>query len=1263
MLKALATLLVCAAAVFAQGTTARIDGTVTDPQGAAVPDAIVTAVIPTTGQTFKAVANERGQFAVPGLAAATYRITVSKSGFKVATVDNVVLNAGVPATVNIKLELGQTTEVIEVSAGAEIVQATSAAVSSTMTGRQIFELPFASRNALELMVTQPGTQTPTNPRSSSINGLPKGALNITIDGMNSQDNLLKSSDGFFSYILPSVDALEEVTLTTSAGSVDSTSQGAAQIKFVTKSGTNQYHGGVFYQLRNTALNANYYFNNQNGLPRDVVKLTQRGFHAGGPIRKDKFFFFVNYEQYRLPGTKSYTRTILNDTAQQGIFQYQDTKTKQVRSVDLFQLARTAGYPGTPDPVLAKTYSQIWDLSRNGIVRSRIPTNADYNRVDLNYQPTGDQSRDFYTARLDYNVAVNHQLSFVYNYNKFDSVPDFLNNVVASYPGTGTILGTGINTGQRSNRFEGTLSLRSALRPNLTNEWRGGLNGGTVLFFDAVGSSALYSQWRGYRPLFGFGLAGVSTVGSSQRRNSPVKDVADTVSWLKGSHQLSFGGNFTQVNLFQQIVGSSVMPSITMGVASGDPVNTGSTGLFNTTNFPGASNTNLSDAAAMYAALTGRVSTIGRSNSLDENTHKYGNVPSIDRDNIKEYGLFAQDTWRLAPSVTLSLGLRYEKQLPFANLNNVYSRVGIDGLYGISGVGHLFQPGTLTGTVPSFQPINGDAYKIPPVWAPSVGVAWQVPGMGGILGAIFGTHTGASVIRAGYSIATVREGSNVFLSLWRSNQGLTQDATTSNSVSPNDFGPPGSVLFRDPTLPVRTDLEASPNYPIPAKFNTSLNDFDPNLNLGYVQSWNIGWQRELGRDSVVEFRYTGNHGVHLWRQYNLNEVNIVENGFLNEFQIAQNNLAIARRTNPNSNNFGNQGLAGQLPVPVLQTSLGTTTDVTTANQLINGQAGATAAAISGNSVRLNRLTKAGYPENFFVVNPTVASGGSYIVKNDGSSYYDALQVEFRRRLSAGLSVQGSYAWAKSLANGATASSSDFSQPTTLRNLGLDKAPSGFDIRHGIKANWIYELPFGAGRPYLAHFNNPFLRKAVEGWEIAGVARIQSGTPFFWSANGFNTFNGNNGGILLHNMTSGELQDMLSVRKTTGADGKGIVYYLPQSLIDNSMAAFQQGNKTLADLDPTKPYIGPAPTGQLGWHGYGYLPWQRFCDLSLVKITRIKERANVEFRAQAINAFNVTNWQGFSNISSTFGQVTSAYRDISGTVEPGGRILEFVLRVNF
>src|SRR3954453_22564138 len=277
----------------AQMNTGRIDGTVTDPTGAAVPAAEVVVVNVATGQQVKTTTNEKGEYAVPSMAAATYKLSVSKSGFKVATVDGVELNAGVPATVNVKLDLGQTNEVVEVAAGAEIVQTSSAAESSTIGGRQLFELPFATRNAVELLVTQAGVQTPGNPRSSSVNGLPRGALNVTIDGMNTQDNMLKSSDGFFSNIYPTVDSLDELTVTTSAASADSSGQGAANIKFITKSGTNQFHGGGFYQRRQTGWNANYYFNNETvgadgkSLPRDVIKMTQRGLHVGGPIWKNK----------------------------------------------------------------------------------------------------------------------------------------------------------------------------------------------------------------------------------------------------------------------------------------------------------------------------------------------------------------------------------------------------------------------------------------------------------------------------------------------------------------------------------------------------------------------------------------------------------------------------------------------------------------------------------------------------------------------------------------------------------------------------------------------------------------------------------------------------------------------------------------------------------------------------------------------------------------------------------------------------------------
>ncbi len=1298
MLRVFAVFLALGLCAFSQMNTSPVSGTVTDPTGAAVPGAEVTVSNSATGAVFKTVTNERGEWALSSMQAATYRVSVTKTGFKAGVVPAALVNSGVAAVVNVKLELGQASEVIEVVGGAEIVQTSGAEVSQTLSDKQLTDLPFATRNAIELLVDVPGTQTPTNPRSSTVNGLPKGALNVTIDGMNTQDNMLKSSDGYFSYIMPSVDALEEVTLSTSAGGVDSTGQGGAQIKFVTKSGTNAWHGGGFYQVRNTALDANYYFNNQVGLPRDIVHLRQYGGHIGGPIIKNKLFFFGNVELYRYPGTAQYTRNVFTPSANTGMYTYADTA-GVLHNVNLLQVAAagnanlpagTRPFATTLDPTMAKTFGLETQLAANGIIKPNT-ANGDYNTEAVSYAPAGLDSRNFYTTRIDYNATMKHHLSLVYNFDGYKSVPDFLNNIVPILPGGGTVLFSNVNTGQRSNRFASTLSLRSALSSRLTNEARGGFNGGTVLFFDAV-NPGLFAPWRGYDPTFAApgpnSLTAITATTAPQRRNAPVKNFSDTVSWVKGSHQFSFGGSFDQINVFQSISATGVIPRIAMGIASNDPIFTGATNIFNTANFPGANSTQLSQAAAMYADLTGRVSSTTVTQALSESTKTYANtVNGIDRDRIRELGLFIQDQWRVTPRLTVNLGLRMEKEFTFANTNGLYSNVSYQSLWGTSGVGNLYQPGASGGVAPTYTALTGaNTYNMPKVWAPSVGIAYQLPMHEGILGVFTGHHEGAAVIRVGYSIASIREGMNVYTAIYGANQGVTQDASVSPSTYPANFGAPGSVNFSDPTLPSRP-TPSSPQYPITPCFTCSLNGFAPDLKLGYVQSWNLSYQRELTRSTVLELRYTGNHGVNEWRQLALDEVNIFENGFLNEFNAARNNLAIARGgsiNNQSTNNFANQGLPGQVNLPILTASLGTAnlSNSTYATNLMMGQAGALATTIATNATFMSNLTAAKYPANFFVVNPTVAGSNSYVLTNGGSSYYDAGTVEVRRRMSGGFLLQGSYTWAKALANGATASSSVFSQPTTLRNYGLDKIPQGFDIRNAVKINGIYELPFGQGRKFLAGTSNIVVKKMTEGWELAGVARLQSGTPLFF--NGLGTYN-NGGtsvgqGVVLHNVTASQLQSMVGVYKTSlaGPNG-GIVYWLPPpsttsvsglnstnntNLITNTMAAFNVGNLAPSQVDPNAPYISPAGPGQLGWEGYVHLPWQRHFDLSVTKRTKIHEKVDLLISARALNVFNLTNFlPGATNTSSTFGYVTSAYRDLSGTVDPGGRILEFQARVNF
>jgi hypothetical protein len=317
-------------------------------------------------------------------------------------------------------------------------------------------------------------------------------------------------------------------------------------------------------------------------------------------------------------------------------------------------------------------------------------------------------------------------------------------------------------------------------------------------------------------------------------------------------------------------------------------------------------------------------------------------------------------------------------------------------------------------------------------------------------------------------------------------------------------------------------------------------------------------------------------------------------------------------------------------------------------------------------RNNALT-AGIPANFFVVNPGKL-GGAFTVENNGRSYYDAAVIELRRRLSKGLLAQGSYTFARNLTNYPVSSAALFYQPPTLRNVGGEKTLSPFGITHAVKLNWIYELPFGKGKAFGSGVGR-LGELAIGGWEFHGTARIQSGSP--------NNF----GNVQLVGMTRNDLQKALKIRKEATA-----VYFLPQDIIDNTIKAFNVSATSATGYGsggaPTGRYIRPASgpgciesfTGECGTtnmviYGAGFT---RF-DMSAVKKFKFSERVNFEFRAEFLNAFNninfllgsaandVTTIGNFG--SATFGQTSNAYQDTSTTNDPGGRLIQFVGRINF
>src|SRR5262245_21401578 len=245
-----------------------LSGTVADSTGAMIPGADVKIKNNGTGAEYNAVTASDGGFTVPSLPGGTYTVTVSLMGFKTAVLNSVTLNAAVPATVRVTLAVGTLEEnVTVVGESATVVQTQSPAIAANLTGLQIASLPLTSRNALDSLTSLPGFNTSGTARNSTVNGLPKSAINITLDGMSIQDNYLKTSDGYYARLTPTLDSVEEVTVTTAGNTADATGQGGVQIKFVTKSGSNNWIGTAYEYLRHDALNANTWFNNRD-LPPD-----------------------------------------------------------------------------------------------------------------------------------------------------------------------------------------------------------------------------------------------------------------------------------------------------------------------------------------------------------------------------------------------------------------------------------------------------------------------------------------------------------------------------------------------------------------------------------------------------------------------------------------------------------------------------------------------------------------------------------------------------------------------------------------------------------------------------------------------------------------------------------------------------------------------------------------------------------------------------------------------------------------------------------
>jgi hypothetical protein len=730
----------------------------------------------------------------------------------------------------------------------------------------------------------------------------------------------------------------------------------------------------------------------------------------------------------------------------------------------------------------------------------------------------------------------------------------------------------------------------------------------------------------------------------------------------------------------------MVPEIRFGLATGDPA----AGMFTSTgtgaNFPGASTAQLNNARALYSLLTGRVTQFIANARLNEDTNQYEYLGNgFQRGYMRQWGFYAQDNWRLRNDLTINAGLRYELQQPFVSTNNSYSTATFADVCGISGVGsdgqcNLFKPGTLTGKPSSYINYSKGtpAFKTDRNnFAPSLGMTWRPSASNGLMGKLIG-QDGDTVLFGSYALAYERAGMADFSDVFSDNPGPSIAVNrngTLNNLNSDGKGLP--LLFRDTARLAPPTFSTSQQYPLAATLSDTVHIFNPDLQTPYSQTWAGGIRRKLTRDIGLEVRYVGTRHLQGWNTFDLNEADITANGFVNEFRLAQKNLQ-ANIAAGRGNTFAYTGVAGTAPLPIYLAYLTgtpvaqagdtskytgaswTDTNFTNPLAIYNPNpftpAGTNAnTGLEGDPTRKQNAINAGLPRNFFRLNPDVASAS--IESNSGYTRYDSLQMELTKRLSHGFLMQGSYVFG----NAYTSSRYSLKAPR-IKTLQTG-AEAG--VTHALKANWVYELPFGNGRKWLGS-SNGWVDRLVGGWEIDGIVRVQSGRLLDF------------GNVRLVGMTEKELQKSIKYQEfaTTGLSATAPVniYMLPQDIIENTVRAFNTSATSATGYGstgvPTGRYLAPANGPdciETIANGYGdcgtrtlvvTAPMYQRWDISAAKRTRLVGRTTFEFRADLLNAFNHVL---FTPVISTSTNPDN-YR-VTGVQENASRVIQLVFRVSW
>jgi hypothetical protein len=1245
---------------FAQTTNATLGGTVSDSSKALIPGVTVTATNTQTGIVSTNVTNETGSYNFPSLQTGTYKVTAELPGFQTQTYNDVTLGVSQQVRLNFALAVSGQTQSVEVNVAADtLIATTSASVGTVLPEYKIRDLPLASRNILDLTTTSAGTQ------GSNFAGGRLTLLNTTRDGIPVSDGRYDTGAATTTFVSP--DLVDEVRVIVAPADAE-LGRGSGQIQMSTRSGTNQLHGSIFWVNRNSVLNSNSWNNNFQGAGKDYYNGNQFGGRVGGPIIKNKTFFFFLFDGQRFLTKSNFTGTVLTDQARQGIFRY----FPGVQNGNILTNTPTVDRNGNPVKpvtasgdltsfnVFAKSDGTAWDPLRttfdtSGWIKTlinRMPSPNDYtvgdglNTAGIRWlrrsqgQDTAngdgnDTDRNQYNVRIDHNFNARNKASFSGTWERdsaetsqagLTSWPGGYDGLVSRAPRV--ITGSFVSTVSPTIVNEFRLGTRKAWNYSWSSIWRP----------DAVGAAARAvlptHAGKAFYPtqaLIGSNIINSVSGAATRGQQSPIYDFSDTVSWTKGKHAFrsGFDARFTSSVGFN---GSDNPDFYTIPLVSVNAVNNPVTGI--PTQVPGLIGTNITTASNLLLDLAGSVGDISIGNGfnvINPTDTSFSAQARIKNYHQNEWSAFFKDDWKVRSDLTLNLGIRYDFYgVPYENRGMNASPVGGQaGLLGISGpsgqptqlqlVGkNSPNPGTLL-----YQNDRNN-------FGPAVGFSWSLPWGG----------KEKTVVRGGYGVVYQGAASfNANLSLFvGNNPGLsTIPSLASLGLGTKYFNFASSDL--PVPIPLPTTVKPLSQEPFGVKSNPVLGFANNRVNP-YIQNFSFEIQRELAKNLTLETRYIGSKGTRLYGGLSLNDVNIYETGILTAFNTTRsggNAALFDQMLNGITLNPGTNATLGQGPVngSTLTGSAALRGNSNFRAFLANGNVGQFASLLNTSTTGTGRagglFTKNGFPENFIVANPQYAL--SVVGNNPGSSTYHSLNIQVTKRLSHGFTNQFAYTWSKALGENDGDGALEYWNP---RDPHLNHTLLGFNRTHDFRSNGTFELPFGPGRPLLA--NAPkYVSRIVERWQLGGIYHWSTGAPVTLTASSSETtwspipvtvnlgrspntpivsgnFDKSSGSITY---TTSGANYFGNLKQVTDPSGSGI------TSLQSVQGSFS--NKALQDANGNIVLSNPAP-GTIGTLGRQWVtgPTHANFDVNLVKRIRIGEGKEFEIRLDAVNVMNNPSW---------------------------------------